>query len=137
MATSPVESFGNSYTCGTCDATFRSIGRQRIHVQQKNHTIPTTQGPVTVRLTLNLHQQTIRCPVCPHKSRDVKTERGFLTHFKRQHPQYELNIAFHCSVCDLSLRNDEKQAHLEAHRQQRLPLTPAQPANRPSTAALS
>ena len=119
-------------SCGTSSKTFTSLLHQRLHVEKLNHAVPPTQGPICVTFQINLRQQTIHCPLCRHQSKQVKTERGFVTHFNRNHTQYTLRMDYHCSVCNLTLAAEEKQEHLDEHRRQRQPLTPASPPPRSS-----
>ena len=110
-------------SCGTCDKTFVHLKTRHTHLLRYNHELRETVE-VYVPFFLHLRRQTINCPICSFKARNVKTTRSFLTHFSRHGNSYNLQIAHTCSVCSEVMTTDEVQQHLDMHRSNRLALTP-------------
>ena len=110
-------------SCRTCDKTFVHLKTRHTHLLQYNHDLK-ENVKVSVPFYLHLRRQTIKCPVCSFKAKQVKSPRSFKTHFSRHGSSYTLQIAYTCSVCTEVMTSDDVQQHLDMHRSNRLALTP-------------
>ena len=110
-------------SCGTCDKTFVHLKTRHTHLLRYNHDLK-ENVEVSVPFFLHLRLQTIKCPVCSFKAKQVKSPRSFQTHFNRHGSSYTLQMAYTCSVCAEVMTSDDVQQHLDMHRSNRLALTP-------------